>query len=471
MWAAMLLGATPASAHTGFESSDPPHGATASAPVDEITLRFTGEAEPAGDGFQVVDPSGAPRQPDRVANPDEMTWVLSFDEPLAGGTVGVRWMVQAPDAHPIDGAFSFVSPAAAGADAAETGDEAAVEDFLADASEGSSGRGEQVAATGRIVGIGGTLLAIGSLLFATVVLRGGPGDLRHVLFWVRRAAAIIVAGAGIRLLGRVLIDSVGDWSAILDPSAVVGTIGSTTGFAIVLRLLGGVALLAGCRVQLARTSRALDPVERVRQLVTVGAGTIDEGRDGTAPATDDVRWSPGAGGAACLAGVGALLAGYLFDGHTVTEGSRAATAAADVVHVFAAAVWVGGLAMLVSVLRRRHRRGEELRALHLAARFSVVAAASLVAVAASGLILAVTVLDGPSELWSTPWGRLLLAKSALVAIAASLGGYNHQVLIPALEASPGSAALSDLLRRVVTIEAGVLAAVVVATAFLVGAAS
>lgn len=469
----MLLSAPPASAHTGFESSDPPDGATASTPVDEITLRFTGGAEPAGDGFQVLDPSGTPRQPDRMASPDGMTWVLSFDEPLAGGTVGVRWMVQAPDAHPIDGAFSFVAPAVAGADATGTGtgDEAAVEDFLAGAIGRSTGRGEQVAAIGRIVGIGGTLLGIGSLVFATAVLRGGPGDLRHVLFWVRRAAAIVVAGAGIRLLGRVLIDSVGDWSAVLDPFAVVGTMSSTTGLAIALRLLGGAALLAGCRVQLARASPALDPVERVRQLVTVGAGAIDEGRDGTARATGDVRWAPGAGGAACLAGVVALLAGYLFDGHTVTEGSRAATAAADVVHVFAAAVWVGGLAMLVSVLHRRHRRGEDLRALHLAARFSVVAASSLVTVAVSGLILAVIVLDGPSELWSTPWGRLLLAKSALVAAAASLGGYNHQVLIPALEASPGSASLSDRLRRVVTIEAGLLGAVVVTTAFLVGAAS
>lgn len=467
IWAAVLLSSAPAGAHTGFESSDPSDGAAASTPVDEITLRFTGEAEPSGEGFQVLDPSGARRQPDQVTSRDGMSWVLSFDEPLAGGTVGVRWMVQAPDAHPIDGAFSFVAPGGA----ADAGEEAAVEDFLAGGGGASTGSGEQVAAIGRIVGIGGTLLAIGALLFATVVLRGGPGDLRHVLFWVRRAAAIVVAGAVIRLLGRVLIDNVGDWSAVLDLSAVVSTIGSTTGLAIVLRFLGGVAILAGCRVQLARSSPAVDPVERVRRLVTVGAGSIDPDAAGTASASGDVRWAPGWSGAACLAGVVALLAGYLFDGHTVTEGSRVATATADVVHVFAAAVWVGGLAMLVSVLGRRHRRGEDLRALHLAARFSVVAAASLVAVAASGSILAVIVLDAPSELWSTPWGRLLVAKSGFVAIAASLGAYNHQVLIPALEASAEETSLSDRLRRVVAIEASVLGAVVVTTAFLVGAAS
>lgn len=38
---------------------------------------------------------------------------LRFDEPLAGGDIGLRWMVAAPDAHPIGGSFSFTVTAAA----------------------------------------------------------------------------------------------------------------------------------------------------------------------------------------------------------------------------------------------------------------------------------------------------------------------------------------------------------------------
>ena len=481
---AVLLIAPPAGAHTGFESSDPADGTTTREPVAEITLRFSGPASPAGTGFEVLDPSGAVRTPDSVTSPDPTTWVLSFAEPLAGGTVGVRWMVQAPDAHPIDGAFSFTTPdidagvgsAPPGADALPTDEASGLEAFLAADGNRSTQIGERIAAVGRIVGIGGTLVAIGALAFATFVLRSGPGDLRHVLFWVRRAAAIVVLGAGVRLVGRVLIDATGDWSALVDPWAVIDSAGSTTGLAVVLRFLGGIALLVGCKVQLAHASPSRDPIARVQHLMTVGAApTISsedlcEG-DWQRPPPGEARWEPGAGGAACVVGVVALLAGYLFDGHTVTEGTRATTAVIDVIHVLAAAVWVGGLAMLVAVLRRRHRRGQDVRALHLAARFSVVAAASLVAVGASGLALAVIVLDAPSALWTTPWGQLLIAKTLLVTVAAGLGGYNHRVLLPALEASPHSVQLSDRFRRVVGIEATVLFAVVAVTAFLVGAAS
>lgn len=107
----LFLFAAPASAHTGFESSDPADGAVLDAPVDVITLVFTGPAEPTGDGFQVLDPSGELRQPTEATTDDGSAWVLRFDPPIAGGAVGVRWMVKAPDAHPIDGSFSFTVPA------------------------------------------------------------------------------------------------------------------------------------------------------------------------------------------------------------------------------------------------------------------------------------------------------------------------------------------------------------------------
>ncbi len=42
----VFLFAGPAAAHTGFESSDPGDGAVLDAPVDEISLVFSGEAEP-----------------------------------------------------------------------------------------------------------------------------------------------------------------------------------------------------------------------------------------------------------------------------------------------------------------------------------------------------------------------------------------------------------------------------------------
>ena len=64
-----VVTATPASAHTGFESSDPSDGASVTEPVEEITLRFTGPAQPSGDGFQVLDPQGVIHEPSSASSP------------------------------------------------------------------------------------------------------------------------------------------------------------------------------------------------------------------------------------------------------------------------------------------------------------------------------------------------------------------------------------------------------------------
>ena len=105
--AVTIATAGPAAAHTGFESSVPADGDVVGEPVREITVTFSGPAEPAGEGFAIIDPAGDLRSPDSLDRHDDRTWRLNFDEPLSGGVVGVRWRVQAPDAHPIEGSFSF----------------------------------------------------------------------------------------------------------------------------------------------------------------------------------------------------------------------------------------------------------------------------------------------------------------------------------------------------------------------------
>jgi hypothetical protein len=53
-----LLSVGPASAPTGFESSAPSDRASTAEPVTEILVAFSGEAEPSGEGFVVLDPDG-----------------------------------------------------------------------------------------------------------------------------------------------------------------------------------------------------------------------------------------------------------------------------------------------------------------------------------------------------------------------------------------------------------------------------
>lgn len=500
--------AAPAAAHTGFDSSDPADGTTVDQPVDTITLVFTGQAEPTGAGFQVLDPTGALREPTEASSSDGTTWLLRFEPALSGGVVGVRWTVKAPDAHPIDGSFSFEVDAPAVASTSEQPVSAApgavaptpgleplestgaagagaadLEAFL-DTGGNATAPARQLGAAARAVTLIGTLVGIGALIFAAAVLRGDHRDVRHVLHWVRRAGVLVVVGASVEFFAQIVVESGGGWTGSLSLSAVGSVVASSFGAAVALRLAGGVALASGARLEIADAASVPDPVVAIRELVGVGAGpAIGPGPErigsgaGHSPNGapfvhhGDHAWLPTVDSFGAVLGAIALIAAHLFDGHTVTKGDRFWTALVDVVHVTGGAVWAGGVLMLVAVLWRRHRHGRELRALQLAVRFSVVATLALVAVGVAGVALTVIVLDSPSELWSTEWGRTLMAKTMFVAAAAGAGGYNHHVLIPQLQAKPDNAVLTHRFRTIVTGEAFALVAVLVATALLMGAAS
>ncbi len=513
----VVLTALPASAHTGFESSDPADGATVDGSLDRISITFTGDSEETGDGFQVLDASGVVRLPTAVTTDDTRTFVLSFDPPLAAGATAVRWMVRAGDAHPVDGSFSFTiagaAPAIDGAgDAAMAGGVvdgqtpatalaepgAAMEGMEADSStpmdmsefmtssQGSTDGAQKAAAVARILGLGGTMIGLGALVFAATVLRGARRDIRYVLFWVRRSGVIVVAAALAELVSQVALENGGNWAALFSPSALWSVVYASTGIAIGLRVIGGVVLTSGAQLFTVVADEILDPVVALRELVGVGAHAAPEqsfqdsrGMGEMAPPSShehfvrygDEAWDASSDSAGAFIGSALLILSYLFDGHTVTKGDRLLTGLIDVVHVAAGAVWAGGVIMLVAVLWRRHLRGDDMRALQLAVRFSVVASVALFGVAVAGTALAVIVLDSPSELWSTPWGRLLMAKLVVVGVAAAGGGYNHQVVIPEMNEVGDSDALASHFRTVVSIEAAALLLVIVITAFLVGAAS
>lgn len=502
--AIVVTTATEVAAHTGFESSDPADGTTVDEPVTTITLVFTGAAEPTGTGFQILDPDGQVREPTATSTTDGSTWVLQFDPAIGPGVVGVRWMVKAPDAHPIEGSFSFTtqggvpdvqfepSPAASEPSARSDPSDAgaavpttALEEFL-DTSRDSTAGARRLAVASRVLTLLGTLVGVGALVFAVAVLRGHHDDIVHVLMWVRRAGVLVALGGSSELIAQTVVEAGGGWSALWSPSSVGAVVTSSFGVAVALRVVGGLALARGARVEVAAAGQTPDPVLAIRELIPAGAAFATgrpvpsaDGPRSTRPGGGDEpyvhhgdqAWRPAGESAGVFAGAVAVIASYLFDGHTVSKGDRLLTSLVDAVHVTGGAVWAGGVFMLAAVLWRRHRSGAELRALQLAIRFSVVATIALVAVAIAGLVLTVIVLDSPSELWSTDWGRTLVAKSIFVAVAAGAGGYNHKVLVPELTRSFDDHRLARRFRRVVTGEALALIGVLLATAILMGAAS
>ncbi|MEL6892529.1 MAG: CopD family protein, partial [Actinomycetota bacterium] len=463
---------------------------------------------------------------------DDRTFTVSFDPPLAGGQVGVRWKVQAADAHPIEGAFSFTVSAPAATttvatttpattvvagpaddttdtEAPTTGDDETVAAPSPDAQtptdtdaaaappvvdgdppndatrEPSAGTtpattqsldeflavddstpGETTATVGRLVGFLGVALGLGAFAFVGTAMRGRRREIRRLLVGVRALGLVIAGGAAIEYVGvaRIGAESLGSaWS-------------TAPGFATALRAIGGLGLAVGLAgtITRGRVQRLIRRPSVARSLSSAVVDDVALGEDALGSnRLDDpiVRWSPDSRSWPALAGTLLVIASFWFDGHTVSKGFRPLHGLVNSIHVAAGAVWVGGVATMAVVAWMRYRDHRPMRMVELVVRFSKIASIALASVVAAGAVMAFLVLDSFGELTGTPWGKILLLKTAAVGLAMMGGAYNHFRLLPALEAEPDSPELLAQLRSTVTAEAIMLAFVVSVTAWLVAAAS
>ena len=126
-------------------------------------------------------------------------------------------------------------------------------------------------------------------------------------------------------------------------------------------------------------------------------------------------------------------------------------------HVCAVALWLGALIPLATSLRQP---GTD--ALRLLARFSRAIPWVLAALVLAGLALASIQLGDPRALTGTGYGRVLLAKLALVALVLLLAAWNRWRLTPAaLQLQDGA---GRRMARAITIETGMLVAVLAVVA-------
>jgi copper transport protein len=126
--------------------------------------------------------------------------------------------------------------------------------------------------------------------------------------------------------------------------------------------------------------------------------------------------------------------------------------AADLLHVVAAGIWLGGIASLALVVGRAPE-GTRRDATH---RFAAIAGTTVVVVAAAGASRALTELTAVNQLWSTSYGRTILIKTGLFAMLLALGWLGRRSLERAFER----------LRVLVLLELALLLAVVAAVGTL-----
>jgi copper transport protein len=279
----------------------------------------------------------------------------------------------------------------------------------------------------------------------------------------RMFAFAIVLGLLVSVLGVLLQGAsaagVSLWSSLKSPildSTLESRFGQVWGIrAIDWLALGGLLLIA----------RALRR-ETVPLLRSVAPGA-----DGIALPARLPRWT------IALLGLGAayLVCTPALAGHASAQSPTAVFFPADVVHVLAASVWVGGIVCLLLALPAATRclEATERSRLLLAvlARFSPLALAAVVAIALTGVVQAYIDVRSIHGLLHTTYGALVLAKTALLLGLIGLGWINRERLIPALrrrvdaEQPPGMVGI--LTRRSLRGELALMLCVLGVTAALV----
>ncbi|MDI1460884.1 copper resistance protein CopC [Catellatospora sp. KI3] len=414
---AMLLGLPGrAHAHAHLTGSDPAEGAILRTAPDRVRLTFDEAVRGVPGGVQVYGPQGDPVEAKPTVTGAELEVVLSAR--LGDGTTVITWRVVSEDGHPISGALTF----SVGAPTPVTTPPPA-----------ASGTVPEVPWTltlARVAGYAGLLLAAGLIAFAAVFLPADPGAdrPRRRIAALARAAAAAGAAAWLAALPITALYLLGGGLARLGEGAAWSSLPPTE-YAVTGTVVGGLALAAALL--------GPGPAARRRRFAAVAA--------------------------AALAVMAPALAG-----HTRAASPELLVVGADALHLVAGSVWLGGLVGLALALPGLPGRGTA--AAEVLARFSTAAAGVLAALVTTGTLLAWRILGSWTALLGTAYGRLVLAKIAIVLAAVAVAAWNRWSLLPRLARAAsrtGRQAHARPVVRATAIEGAVLAAALLVTGFLV----
>ncbi len=405
----VLLTPAPARAHAAPLATTPATGTVIGSSPTAVTVTFSEPVSVVPGRVQVLAPDG-----ERISGEPSVTGaVLTIptrraQRPL--GTYLVSYRIISADSHPVGGGFTFsvgapsAPPEAAAADRVHPSVAVALP-------------------AARYLGYAGLTLAVGPALFLAVLW---PRRLSRTgaVRLVRAGLGLIVAGAlTAAWLQAPYASGLPAWRA--SPAALTAALDSVFGLATALRLAAVAAVAA-----------LIGPVLR-------GA----------------------AGRARSLTVVAVAVAGLVswpLAGHAAASPMPVVSAAADVVHIAAMAVWLGGLVVLAGILlRRAHPRALGV----ILPVWSRWAALSVVWLVGGGAVQAVLEVGTPGALVGTGYGRLLLAKTALLVAVLGAAAYARRLVLRRAVPAGGP----RRLRRTVGVEVAATGAVLALSAVLVQA--
>ncbi|MFS8586602.1 MAG: copper resistance protein CopC, partial [Acidimicrobiia bacterium] len=474
--AVLAVPAAPAGAHATLLETRPGGDSVVDAVPEAVELVFAEPVETVEDSVRVFGPDGDRVDTGTVETADGGAVLRAPIEPAGTqGTYTVAWRVTSTDGHTISGSFVFHHGTATGA--------VDVDDV------GSDRATDVVGGIGRWLAYAGMLTAAGAATLA--LLRPGPGGAGPDGVEAGGAPEPGPAagppdpgtGDGDGPTGGATGTPSGDapgaagapgrTATLAPPAGPPAPAAAPAGLDAAghllrrLALVGALAGAAGGLVALAAAvgeSTGRNPYDALADLLDV-APDSRTGRlallrvalclaAGAAAAVVELwRRSP----VPVLAATGAALATASLGGHAWTAPDRWPAVASDLAHLGAVAVWAGGLVALLVTLTRV---GPGERAA-LARRFSGLALVAVAVVAASGAVSGWQQVGRLDALWSTTYGRLLVAKVAGVGVLVALGWLNRARLVPLVERTAAP------LARSLRVEVGVAAVVLALTAALV----
>ncbi len=397
-----------ASAHAQLVGTDPHAGDVLAHAPTHVTLTFGEQVEVADNAIEVFD--------DHLARVDDATVSrvpghgaqirVGVRPQLHVGTYTVTWHVTSDDTHPVSGAFRF----SVGAPSRVTG---TVAHFSTNDTAGV------LLGVARFAGYAGLILGPGALL---VLLSLWPAGL--ALPRPRRTVYLGLALLGAGTIISIFLDGV--WASgqplramWLSPSALdTHSRRFDMLYAYRAYLLLGFGALAIWTMSRASAAAAPGPAARSRRGPAGGVAR---------PARDPIPVFAAASAALLL------FTTWTLAGHPATGMQTPVAIAADLLHVSAMAVWLGGLAVLTYSLRSTLRESDLAAVLP---RFSQLAFGCVLVLVVTGTYQSWRELGSIPALFATAFGRLLLLKLLAVAAAVAMGAVARRWVRRHLAAAP-----------------------------------
>jgi copper transport protein len=411
-----LILASTAFAHSTLIGTSPRADAVVQESPAEVVLEFNEPVETALGSIRVFNAEGERVDLEEIMRPSGPEVAVGLEDDLENGTYTVAWRAISADSDPINGAFVFhVGERGTGAFTLEEG----------------IPRTTDVAFTiGRFFSFAFILLCAGGTAALVYPLRSADSRVHRRLLGILAACGAGLAVAA--LLNVVFQGAAAGGLALSDAFTwdVFSAIAETRYGTVALIQAGlGLALLA---VALYARSRA-GGARRTGILVAAVLGL-------------------------------ALVFTPTFAGHASTSGNLSIVS--DILHVFAASMWVGGLAFLV--LGLWFALGERWPlATRAVPRFSTMAVGSVVLLLLGGTINAYLQVRTWSALWETTYGLLLLTKIGLVLPLLALGAYNNRYAVPRLRAGVAEPRERTRFLQAAGVELVIMTVIVGVTAVLV----